>query len=96
MSLRQLYSWRRQLAAGTLDIGVMLRENIPMSDESSAEFSRLTQRNQELQALNAQLETRIAELEKAVADKDAATTERVKVMEAMEKAIAAMQKHTGR
>ncbi|WJY74317.1 hypothetical protein CCANI_02295 [Corynebacterium canis] len=52
---RQLYLWRRQLAAGTLDIGLTPRENIPMSDENIVEFSRLTQRNQELEALNAEL-----------------------------------------
>lgn len=60
---RQLYLWRRQLAAGTLDIGLTPRENIPMSDKNIVEFSRLTQRNQELEALNAELGAERAKFE---------------------------------
>lgn len=93
---RQMERWWRQLAAGTLDIGLTPRKNVRMTDQNIAELARVVKYTKELEEALAQRDALIAQLQAAMAEKDAAAISQSKAVEAMGKAIAAMHHHTDR
>lgn len=72
-----LRSWRRQLAAGTLEVSLIPREGRSLLVEENIEFSRLHEENKRLKVA----------LDKARADAD----RQLKVSEALGKAIELLQ-----
>ena len=84
LSKEQMRSWRSQVFAGTLELGLIPRGGTVVSMEESAALTRLIQ---EKQALQDRLEAAQAEHERALAVKDAELAVAQRAVDALGKAI---------
>jgi transposase-like protein len=88
---RQMRTWRAQVFAGTLELGLIPRGGAMVSPEESAALARLIKENRSLQE---QLAAQQVEHEQAVAAKDAELAVQLRAVDALGKAIAILH-HTG-
>jgi hypothetical protein len=84
LTKEQMRSWRSQVFAGTLELGLIPRGGTVVSMEESAALARLIQ---EKQALQDQLEQEQAEHARALAAKDAELDVQRRAVDALGKAI---------
>jgi hypothetical protein len=88
---RQMRTWRAQVFAGTLELGLIPRGGVMVSSEESAALARLIKLNRSLQE---QLAAQQVEHEQVVAAKDAELAVQVRAVDALGKAIEILH-HTG-
>lgn len=80
----QMRTWRSQVFADTLELGLVPRGGTMVSTEESAALARLVRQNE---ALQEKLDTTRAKHERALADKDAELATQRRVVDALGKAI---------